>query len=78
MDKQDQNGLDELAHSANTIHGVLRTGKAISNIAKGAAAGGPYGAAIAGALAAQKHIGAIPMRKSCFAEIIQRLVKRKS
>ena len=59
MDKQDQNGLDELAHSANTIHGVLRTGKAISNIAKGAAAGGPYGAAIAGALAAQKHIGAI-------------------
>jgi len=33
------------ANAAKTIHGAVKTGKAIAGIAKGAAAGGPYGAA---------------------------------
>ena len=34
-----------MAGTAHTIHGAIKTGKAISAAAKGAAVGGPYGAA---------------------------------
>ena len=44
--------------AAHTIHGAVKAGKAISGIAKGTAAGGPYGAAIA-ALANRKHVSKI-------------------
>lgn len=58
MEKQN-NGLDEAAHVAGTVHSALKTGKAIAAAAKGASAGGPYGA-VAGALwGAKNHIGKI-------------------
>lgn len=41
--------LEKGASAASLIKGAVKTGKAVSSIAKGAAAGGPYGA-IAGAL----------------------------
>lgn len=45
---EDQNpsseSLQKSAHAANKIRGAVKTGKAISNVTKGAAAGGPYGA----------------------------------
>lgn len=63
MEKQQKNGLAETletgASAAHTIHGAVKAGKAISGAAKGAAAGGPYGA-VAGALwEGRRHIGKI-------------------
>jgi len=63
MADDNRNGLSEAvgtsANTARTIQGAIKTGKAISAAAKGAAAGGPYGA-VAGALwAGRKHIGKI-------------------
>lgn len=53
MDEQNKNGLSDTlekgASAASTIRGAVKTGKAIAGAAKGAAAGGPYGA-VAGAL----------------------------
>lgn len=45
--------------AAHTICGAIKTGKAISSAAKGAAAGGPYGAAAGAVWAGRKHIGKI-------------------
>lgn len=57
MDEQNKNGLSETlekgASAASTIKGAIKAGKAISGAAKGAAAGGPYGA-VAGALWANR------------------------
>lgn len=58
-----RNGLSEAletgASAAHLIHGAVKTGKAVSGAAKGAAVGGPYGA-VAGALwEGRKHIGRI-------------------
>lgn len=47
------------ASAAHTIRGAIKTGKAISSAAKGAAAGGPYGAAAGAVWAGRKHIGKI-------------------
>lgn len=63
MADENKNGLSEAvetgASATRTIQGAIKTGKAISAAAKGAAAGGPYGA-VAGALwAGRKHIGKI-------------------
>ena len=63
MANEAKNGLSESletgAAAANTIRGAIKTGKAIAGAAKGAAAGGPYGA-VAGALwANRKHLGKI-------------------
>lgn len=53
MAEEKKNGasgaLEKNASAAHTIHGAIKTGKAVAGIAKGAAAGGPYGA-VAGAL----------------------------
>lgn len=53
MAENQKSGADELfeksASAANAVKGAAKTGKAVSQIAKGAAAGGPYGA-IAGAV----------------------------
>lgn len=53
MDDQNKNGLSDTlekgASAASTIQGAIKTGKAVAGAAKGAAAGGPYGA-VAGAL----------------------------
>lgn len=53
MADEQRNGLSEAletgASAAHLIHGAVKTGKAVSGAAKGAAAGGPYGA-VAGAL----------------------------
>ena len=54
-----QSGLTQVANTAHAVHGAIKVGKSISAAAKGAAAGGPYGA-VAGALwGARKHIGKI-------------------
>lgn len=63
MAEENKNGLSEAveqgAGAAQAIRGAIKTGKAISAVAKGAAAGGPYGA-VAGALwGSRKHIGKI-------------------
>lgn len=54
-----QRGLTQAANTAHAIHGAIKVGKSISAAAKGAAAGGPYGA-VAGALwGAKNHVGKI-------------------
>lgn len=63
MADEQRNGLSEAletgASAAHLIHGAVKTGKAVSGAAKGAATGGPYGA-VAGALwEDRKHIGRI-------------------
>ena len=47
------------ASTAQAIHGAIKTGKAVSAAAKGAAIGGPYGAAVGAVLAGRRHIGKI-------------------
>lgn len=47
------------ASAAHTIKGAIKAGKAISGAAKGAAAGGPYGAVAGAVWAGRKHIGKI-------------------
>ena len=53
MPEDQKSGFSEAvetgASAAHTLRGALKTGKAISSAAKGAAAGGPYGA-VAGAV----------------------------
>lgn len=57
MTEENKSGASEIlekgASAAQTIHGAIKTGKAVAGIAKGAAAGGPYGA-VAGALWANR------------------------
>ena len=55
MEYNEKSGLEQAASSAHTLHGAVKTGQAISSIAKGAALGGPYGAAAGLALAAGRH-----------------------
>lgn len=59
MNEQEKSSLAQAASAAHAIHGALKTGKAIAAAAKGAAAGGPYGAAAGLALEAKQHIGKI-------------------
>ena len=47
------------ASTAQVISGMVKTGKAVSAAAKGAAVGGPYGAVAAGLWAARSHIAKI-------------------
>ena len=55
-DRNERSGLDQAASAAHSVHGAVKTGKAIAAAAKGAAAGGPYGAAAGLALASGQHI----------------------
>ena len=55
MYQDKRSSLDQAASTAHTVHSAIKTGKAVSSIAKGAAVGGPYGAAAGLALAAGKH-----------------------
>ncbi len=55
MKDNEKSGLEQAASAAHTVHGAVKTGKAIASAAKGAAVGGPYGAAAGLALAAGKH-----------------------
>lgn len=63
MAEEQKNGLSEAvetgASTAQAIHGAIKTGKAVSAAAKGAAIGGPYGVAVGAALAGRRHIGKI-------------------
>ena len=45
MSHQDKSSLSQAASTAHTVYGAVKTGKVIAAAAKGAAAGGPYGAA---------------------------------
>ena len=51
--------VDTAASAAHTVKGASKAGKAISGAAKGAAAGGPYGAVAGAVWAGRKHIGKI-------------------
>ena len=59
LNNQEKNSLSQAASTARTIHGAIKTGKAISAAAKGAAVGGPYGAAAGLILGAKEHAGKI-------------------
>ena len=63
MTQQERSGLNEAAeisaHSAGTVRGAIKTGKAVSGAAKGAAAAGPYGAAAAALWTHRKAVAAI-------------------
>ena len=45
----EKNSLEQAAQTAGTVHGAIKTGKALAAAAKGGAVAGPYGA-VAGAL----------------------------
>lgn len=51
--------LEKGASAAQAVRGAVKTGKAIANMSKGAAVGGPYGAAAGAIWAGRKHIGKI-------------------
>ena len=55
MYQDERSSLDQAASTARSVHGAIKTGKAISSAAKGAAVGGPYGAAAGLVLAAGQH-----------------------
>ncbi len=59
LNDQEKSGLSQAASTAQTIHGAIKTGKAIASAAKGAAVGGPYGAAAGLVLGARHHAGKI-------------------
>lgn len=63
MTQQERSGLNEAAeisaHAAGTVRGAIKTGKAVSGVAKGAAAAGPYGAAAAALWTHRKAVAAI-------------------
>lgn len=46
-DKKDSGAVQKSAQAAHAVHSAVKTGKAIAGAAKGAAVGGPYGAAAA-------------------------------
>ena len=57
--EQDKNPLEPVqksAEAASKIRGAVKTGKAIAGAAKGAAVGGPYGAALAGLWSNRKMV----------------------
>lgn len=55
----EKNGLEQAAQTAGTVHGAIKTGKALAAAAKGGAAAGPYGAAAGALWEGRKHIGII-------------------
>ena len=55
MTEHKSSGLEQAAGAAHAVHSAIKTGKAISAAAKGAAVGGPYGAAAGLALSAGQH-----------------------
>ena len=55
----EKNGLEQAAQTAETVHGAIKTGKALAAAAKGGAAAGPYGAAAGALWEGRKHIGKI-------------------
>lgn len=63
MADEQRNGLSETletgASAAQAVRGAVKTGKAISAASKGAAIGGPYGAAAGVLLAGRRHIGKV-------------------
>ena len=55
-EKNNQSNLAaKSAQAANAVRGAVKTGKAIAGAAKGAAAGGPYGA-VAGLVWGNRHL----------------------
>lgn len=55
-EKNNQTSITEKgAQAANAVRGAVKTGKAIAGAAKGAAAGGPYGA-VAGLVWGNRHL----------------------
>lgn len=60
MAEENKNSASEMlekgANAASTIKGAIKTGKAVSDIAKGAASGGPYGAALGALWANRKTV----------------------
>lgn len=75
MPEDQKSGFSEAvetgASAAHTIRGAIKTGKAISSAAKGAAAGGPYGAVAGAVWAGRKHIGIIDSCDTTFPIIFE-------
>ncbi len=61
--QENRNGMEETLRTgmaaAHGARGAIKTGKALAGMAKGAAAGGPYGAAAGALWEGRKHIGKI-------------------
>jgi hypothetical protein len=57
---------EKSANAAHTIHGAVKTGKAIAAAAKGTAVGGPYGAAAGLLIGSDKQIGKFVIAFSVF------------
>ena len=55
MSNREESGLSYALGAARTAHGAIKTGKAIAAATKGAAVGGPYGAAAGLVLGASQH-----------------------
>lgn len=55
----EKNGLEQAAQTAGTVHGAIKTGKALAAAAKGGAVAGPYGAAAGALWEGRKHVGKI-------------------
>ena len=58
--------VDTAASAAHTVKGAIKAGKAISGAAKGAAAGGPYGAVAGAVWAGRRHVAACPQQRNCY------------
>ena len=59
QNKNQSGTLEKAANAAHTVQSAVKTGKAIANVSKGAAVGGPYGAAAGALWGARKHLGKI-------------------
>ena len=59
QNKNQSGTLEKAANTAHAVRGAVKTGKAIANTSKGAAVGGPYGAAAGAVWGAKNHLGKI-------------------
>ena len=59
QNKNQSGTLEKAANTAHAVRGAVKTGKAIANASKGAAVGGPYGAAAGAVWGVRKHLGKI-------------------
>ena len=57
QNKNQSGTLEKAANTAHAVRGAVKTGKAIANASKGAAVGGPYGAAAGAVWGARKLLG---------------------
>ena len=68
--QENRNGMEETLRTgmaaAHGARGAIKTGKALAGMAKGAAAGGPYGAAAGALWEGRKHFGKIATSRAVY------------